>query len=808
MLVKESPFAKQVPLLGAEDATLEKISQAGLLSLSLQEMKVIQAYFQKQNRNPTDVELETLAQTWSEHCKHKTFGAVIDYEEKGRGSRTYDNLLKSTIMRATKELDKSWCWSTFKDNAGIIAIDEEWGIAFKAETHNHPSALEPYGGAGTGLGGVIRDIMGVGLGAKPVMNTDVFAFAPADLPSNKIPKGVLAPQRIIDGVVAGVRDYGNRMGIPTANGAVYYDEGFVANPLVFCGTVGLIPRSKVNKEVRPGDLVVSMGGRTGRDGIHGATFSSAPLEGGITSSVVQIGHAIMEKRTLDVLMQARDLGFYRAITDCGAGGFSSAVGELGSETGVRVDLEKAPLKYEGLMPWEIWLSESQERMVLAVPPAHWESLKALCESEDVEVSVIGEFTSDKMLSVCYESQVLGSLSMEFLHDGMPRIHAKAEWIPRSEVLGPKAVLKKSDLGARGSNYGALLVKLLSHPNIASKKAIVQQYDHEVQGGSVVKPFAGFEQQGPSDACVFKPRVDATQGIVVSNGFNPSYSDLDPYWMAACAIDEALRNLVAVGGDINHTAILDNFCWGNPKDPHELAGLVRASQACYDMAKAYGTPFISGKDSLNNTWRDTKGKIRSIPGSLLISAIGVIQDATRVVTMDVKQPGDLIYVVGETREELGGAHLWKVLGKPSKGIVPRVNATRARETFVLIREAILKGYIRACHDISEGGLAVAAAEMAFAGDWGMDLDLSKVVSSFPRPQDAAILFSESPSRFVVEVPEIARQGFESLLGAYASRIGRVTKSKKFVVRSGGKSKTVLIREPLDKLQKAWEGVKRG
>ena len=808
MLVKESATAKLVSLLGANDAALEKISRAGLLSLSLEEMKTIQAYFQKQNRNPTDVELETLAQTWSEHCKHKTFAAVIDYEEKGRGSRTYDNLLKTTIMRATKELDKPWCWSTFKDNAGIIAIDEEWGIAFKAETHNHPSALEPYGGAGTGLGCVIRDIMGVGLGAKPVMNTDVFAFAPADLPANLIPKGVLAPQRIIDGVVAGVRDYGNRMGIPTSNGAVYYDEGFVANPLVFCGTVGLIPKSKVNKEVRPGDFVVSMGGRTGRDGIHGATFSSAPLEGGITSSVVQIGHAIVEKRTLDVLLQARDLGLYRSITDCGAGGFSSAVGELGAETGVRVDLDKAPLKYEGLMPWEIWVSESQERMALAVPPAQWPALHALCESEDVEATIIGEFTSDKQLSICYDGRVMGALTMDFLHDGMPRVHAKAEWTPKSEVLSPKSQVQRKDFGQRTSDFGPILLKLLSHPNIASKKAIVQQYDHEVQGGSVVKPFAGFEQSGPGDACVFKPRVDASQGIVISNGFNPSYSELDPYWMAACAIDEALRNLVAVGGDINHTAILDNFCWGNPKDPAELAGLVRASQACYDMAKAYGVPFISGKDSLNNTWRDTKGKIRSIPGSLLISAIGVIQDATRVVTMDVKQPGDLIYLIGETREELGGSHLWKVLGKPTKGIVPRVNATRARETFVLIREAILKGYIRACHDLSEGGLAVAAAEMAFAGDWGMDLDLSKVSTAFPRPLEAAILFSESPSRFLVEVPDIARQGFESLLGAYASRIGRVTKSKNLVVRSGGKVKTVFIRQPLSKLQKAWEGKSHG
>ena len=424
-----------------------EISRVGLLSLNLQEMKAIQSYFDRQGRNPTDVELETIAQTWSEHCKHKTFSGVIEYEEKGRGSRVYDNLLKSTIMKATQELDRPWCWSVFKDNAGVIEFDEEWGVAFKAETHNHPSALEPYGGAGTGLGGVIRDILGVGLGAKPVLNTDVFAFAPKDMPARKIPRGVLPPRRIIQGVIAGVRDYGNRMGIPTANGAVYFDDRYVANPLVFCGTVGLIPKDKVEKEVKPGDLIVSLGGRTGRDGIHGATFSSAALEEGISSSVVQIGHAIMEKRTMDVLLQARDQGLFRAITDCGAGGFSSAVGELGSETGVAVDLEKAPLKYEGLLPWEIWVSESQERMVLAVPPEKWPALKALAESENVEATVIGEFAQDQKLTMRYRGEIIGQLDMEFMHDGMPRVHRKAVWIPGAE---PPMTRAPAPLRAEGS----------------------------------------------------------------------------------------------------------------------------------------------------------------------------------------------------------------------------------------------------------------------------------------------------------------------------------------------------------------------
>lgn len=787
---------QSVSLLGASDKKLMEISRKGLLSLSLQEMKTIQDYFKNVGRDPSDVELETIAQTWSEHCKHKTFSGVIEYEEEGRGSRVYDNLLKSTVMRVTRELDYSWCWSTFKDNAGIIALDDEWGIAFKAETHNHPSALEPYGGAGTGIGGVIRDILGVGLGAKPVLNTDVFAFAPEDMPDRKIPKGVLPPRRIIAGVVAGVRDYGNRMGIPTANGAVYYDERFAANPLVFCGTVGLIPKSKVNKSVEPGDLVVTMGGRTGRDGIHGATFSSAPLEAGISSSVVQIGHAIMEKRVMDVLLQARDRNLYRGITDCGAGGFSSAVGELGSETGVRVDLEKAPLKYAGLAPWEIWVSESQERMVLAVPPDQWSALQALCQTEGVEATVIGEFVQDGQLTVCYRGETVGTLDMKFLHDGMPRIRQKAVWVGQ-----PETQKKPTEATVKMKDAGKVIHRLLAHPNIASKKWIVRQYDHEVQGGSVVKPFVGFNQAGPSDACVFRPRFDSPKGVVVSNGFNPSYGDIDPYWMAAAAIDEALRNLVAVGGDVRYAAILDNFCWGNPQDPNELAALVRACQACYDIAKGFGVPFISGKDSLNNTWKDAKGKIHQIPRSLLISAIGVMPDVSRAVTSDLKESGDWIYLIGETRSELGGSHLWKVLGKPVHGTLPHVLVAQAKSDYELLFNAIQKGCVRASHDLSEGGLAVAAAEMAFSGGLGIDIDISRM-SATPGITDLALLFSESPSRLLVEVPDIARPVFEGILKRRATRIGRVTKTK-FLTLRNGRTKHQWAKEPIDALQKSWE-----
>ncbi|MBV9080919.1 MAG: hypothetical protein JO102_07365, partial [Elusimicrobia bacterium] len=428
-----------VPIREASDADLERISREGLLSLTLEEMRTIQNHFRSLNRDPFDAELETIAQTWSEHCFHKTFRAAYTYSEanldgeeplaKG-GPRTYANLIKETIFRCTHELNLPWCLSVFKDNAGVIAFDESDAVCFKVETHNHPSALEPYGGAGTGIGGVIRDVLGCGLGGKPVMNTDVFCFGPLDTDSKTLPEGALHPKRIARGVVSGVRDYGNRMGIPTANGAVYFDRGYIGNPLVFCGTVGLLPVSAIEKAVRPGDLVVAMGGRTGRDGIHGATFSSAPLEKGITSSVVQIGDAIVEKKTMDVLLQARNKRLYRAVTDCGAGGFSSAIGELGKDTGVRIDLAKAPLKYAGLQPWEIWLSESQERMVLAVPPENWMTLRALCLQENVEAVVLGDFTNDKRLTVDYGSTNVVTLDMNFLHDGAPQLKLEAVWDSR------------------------------------------------------------------------------------------------------------------------------------------------------------------------------------------------------------------------------------------------------------------------------------------------------------------------------------------------------------------------------------------
>lgn len=782
-------LVRMIKILDAGEKELEKISKDNLLALARDEMLAIKDYFRDRKRNPTDVELETIAQTWSEHCKHKTLTGLIEYEENSN-KELISNLLKNTVMKATNELNKKWCLSVFKDNAGIISFDDKYAIAFKVETHNHPSALEPYGGAGTGIGGVIRDILGVGLGAKPILNTDVFCFGMPDAPFRKIPKGVLHPKRIMKGVVAGVRDYGNRMGIPTASGAVLFDERYTSNPLVYCGTVGIMPRDKCKKEVSAGDLILAVGGRTGRDGIHGATFSSLSLEENIEASVVQIGNPIIEKKITETILQARDKGLYKAITDCGAGGFSSAVGELGEDCGAKVYLDRAPLKYAGLLPWEIWVSEAQERMVLAVPPKNLEAILKIFKSEDVEAAVIGAFTDDRKLTLYYKDKMVCNLDMEFLHEGVPKIKRKAVWKDR-DYPEPEIRQKK--------NYTEDLKKILSSLNVCSKEWVIRQYDHEVQGASVLKPLQGSANDGPGDACVIRPIPDSPSGIAVSNGINPKYGDIDTYWMAASSIDEALRNIVSVGGDIRYTALLDNFCWGSTKDPAQIGSLVRAARACYDMAKGFEVPFISGKDSLNNEYVDEKGNNLSIPPTLLISAVAIIKDLRKTISMDIKEKGGLIYIVGLTKDELGGSHYYAIHNFIGSN-VPRVNAAKAKKLMLALNEAIRKGLVRACHDCSEGGLAAACAEMAFAGGLGMEINLKRVPAELFR--DDKILFSESNSRFIVEIKAKDKKAFEDCLkGNNFAQIGKVIQKKYFTTR--GLKGNIIIKSDIGELKEAWQ-----
>ena len=792
---------KQIPILNADADELLRISQEGLLSLNLAEMQAIQAHFAELERNPTDVELETIAQTWSEHCVHKTFKSMIEYAEKGRETEMIDGLFKTYIQRATEEIGAEWCVSVFTDNAGIIEFDDNYNIVFKVETHNHPSAIEPYGGAGTGIGGVIRDSLGTGLGAKPILNTDVFCFGLPDLSYDELPKGALHPKRIFKGVVSGVRDYGNRMGIPTANGAILFDPRYTGNPLVYCGNVGLIPKDRCDKTVEPGDLIVAVGGRTGRDGIHGATFSSLELDDTSESlgSVVQIGNPIMEKKIVDALMQARDRQLYRNITDCGAGGFSSAVGEMGQEIGADVHLENIPLKYTALDPWEIWLSEAQERMVIAAPPENLDELMAICEAESVEATVLGTFTDTHRLRVFYRGEVVGDLDMEFLHNGLPRHTKKAVWDPPQHPEPTSGHLDSVQLTED-------LCRILASPNVASKEWVIRQYDHEVQGGLVLKPLVGRENDGPGDACITTPVLGSRKGVVVANGINPKYGDIDPYDSAAAAIDEALRNIIAVGGNLEQTALLDNFSWGNPDKHDRLGGLVRSARACYDIAVVYGTPFISGKDSLYNEYRDTTtGEQLAIPPTLLISAICVMPDVSKAVSMDVKSPGNRIYVIGKTYAELGGSHYYAIHGFIGNS-VPKVRPVEGKGTMEALSLAIDQGLVRSCHDCSEGGIGVAAAEMAFAGGLGMRLSLTNVPCEVDVATDDVLLFSESNSRFVAEVAPEKQEAFEKCMASIPiGCIGTVVESTDFVVH--GTDGSAIVETTIDRLKESWQGTFR-
>lgn len=799
---------KRIPIRDVDDAELMRISREGLLSLNHVEMKAIQHYFVQQGREPTDVEIETIAQTWSEHCVHKTFKSRIEYAENDGTVEFIDGLFNSYIRRATEEIGKDWCVSVFVDNAGIVEFDNEYNIAFKVETHNHPSAIEPYGGAGTGIGGVIRDCLGTGLGAKPILNTDVFCFGPLDLAYDQLPTGSLHPRRVFKGVVAGVRDYGNRMGIPTANGAILFDSRFTGNPLVFCGNVGLIPKNRCEKSVQSGDLILAVGGRTGRDGVHGATFSSLELDDASEGlgSVVQIGNPIMEKKIVDVLMEARDHGLYRSITDCGAGGFSSAVGEMGKDIGAEVHLENVRLKYEGLAPWEIWLSEAQERMVLALPPENLAEMMELCEAELVEATVLGEFTDSQKLRVSYDGELAAELDMHFLHDGLPTLTKKAIWeIPcHPEPPGGMRLALENNVSGIGNttDFTQDLCAILGSPNVASKEWVIRQYDHEVQGGVVLKPLVGIENDGPSDACVITPVLGSQRGIVVSNGINPKYSDIDPYHSAAAAIDEALRNIIAVGGTLESTALLDNFSWGNPDKPDRLGGLVRAAKACYDIATAYGTPFISGKDSLYNEYRDTTtGKQLAIPSTLLISACCVIPDVKRAITMDAKSPGNLIYVLGKTYRELGASHYYDIHGFVGNS-VPIVRPEEGKATMVALSRAVEERLIYSCHDCSEGGIGVAAAEMAFSGGFGMELDLASVPRDAEVASDDVLLFAESNSRFIVEVSRGNRTAFEERMeGVPCGCIGRTINPPIFVIKGIGRE--TVVETQIYQLKEAWQ-----
>ncbi|MGK0289134.1 MAG: phosphoribosylformylglycinamidine synthase II [bacterium] len=798
------------------DSILE-LSKQRTLALSTEEADVIYSWFQKSDvieqrkeaglpEQPTDIELEVIAQTWSEHCKHKIFNATVAYEDENGNVEQIKSVYKSYVKQSTNDIRKAlgkddWCLSVFKDNAGVIKFNDDWSFVFKVETHNSPSALDPYGGALTGIVGVNRDPFGTGMGAKLLFNTDVFCFGSPTY-DKKLPKRLLHPSRIYEGVRLGVEHGGNQSGIPTINGAIVFDDCFVGKPLVFCGTGGMMPAKHLDtlghdKDIEPGELIVMCGGRIGLDGIHGATFSSVALDENSPVSAVQIGDPITQKRMFDFLWEAKEEGLYSCITDNGAGGLSSSVGEMAIFSGgCKLHLDKAPLKYQGLHPWEIFISEAQERMTLAVPKENIERFLELSKQLQVESNVLGEFTDSGYLEAYYDGKLVAQLEMEFLHEGLPPMEIPAKWTP------PK--LSEPDF-AQPEDLGVELKTLLGTLNICSKESVIRQYDHEVQGGSVIKPLTGIKNDGPSDAAVIRPIFDTMEGIAVANGICPRYSAIDSYHMMACAIDEGIRNLVAVGTPLDQVAGLDNFCWPDPVESdhtpdgkYKMAQLIRANKALYEYAVGFGVPCISGKDSMKNDAVLDGQKISILP-TVLFSTVGKVQDVRKCITMDVKQPKDLVYLIGETFDELGGSEYYHQKGFLGAN-VPKVNLEKAKNRYHKVAEAIQQGLVASNHDCSDGGAAVALAEIAFAGGYGLDLKLDEVIQASQLRADK-FFFSESQSRFVLTVRPENKEKFEAIMnGDSIFYLGEVKEGSKLQFKLDGKS---ILDEDLDTLKDSWQ-----
>ncbi|OGG66332.1 hypothetical protein A3D71_04760 [Candidatus Kaiserbacteria bacterium RIFCSPHIGHO2_02_FULL_55_20] len=777
--------------LDVDDTELARIGKEGIanadgtrrgpLSLSLKQLNVIRAYFssgggsasdgKKQKRAPTDIELEALAQAWSEHCKHTIFADPLDEVKEG----IYKRYIKGATEKIRKAKGKKdFCVSVFKDNSGAIAFDEKYLITHKVETHNSPSGLDPFGGSVTAIGGVNRDCLGFGLGAKPIANTYGFCVAsPNDTTElfrdAKKTQPLLPARRILEGVIRGINAGGNQSGIPTPLGFIAVDSSYRGKPLVFGGTVGLIPRTVLGKKMyekkaKAGDYIIMLGGRVGLDGIHGATFSSESLSSGSPATAVQIGDPITQKKLSDMLIrEARDKGLYSSITDDGAGGLSGSVGEMARESGgALVELEKVPLKYPGLAPWQIWLSESQERMTLAVPKTKWAAFKKICGRHDVEATRIGEFTKSKRCVIRHKGKVISDISLDFLHDGRP-VEQQKSAAPRSNHQGNALMVA----GKQG-NHVETLLRMLAGPNVGSISFVSQQYDHEVQGSSVTKPLQG-KGRVNADAAVLQPLFDSKKGVVLSHGYAPWYSALDTYAMAAASIDTAVRNAIAAGCSRDYLAILDNFCWSSSEKPERLYELKQAATACYDIATAYGTPFISGKDSMYNDFRGytADGKpthIAALP-TLLVSAIGVIPDVEKAMTIDLKRVGDLVYVVGETDDELGASEYG------AAGAVPVVDVKKNAKVYDAVSKAIQKGLVASAIGVGRGGLGVAFAKSSVAGQLGSSLNLNMLPGAAKSPE--AILFSESQGRFVISVPRKGQREFEEMMNGIAlTNIGEV------------------------------------
>jgi phosphoribosylformylglycinamidine synthase subunit PurSL len=756
------------------------------LALFRDDMIAVQAYYRDKGREPTDVELEVIAQTWSEHCKHRIFGARIEHTLNGQ-PEVVDGLFKNYIKETSERImarKPGFVLGCFVDNAGFIALDDTQAVCLKVETHNHPSAIEPYAGANTGLGGVIRDILGAGKGARPVANLDIFCFGAPDTPREKIKADdVIHPLGIMRGVVRGVRDYGNRMGIPTVNGAIQFDDTYIYNPLVFCGTAGVIPRADINKSMSAPLLIVAVGARTGRDGLKGATFSSVSLTTDSheeDKSAVQIGNPIEEKKVSDLILEARAQGLIAFITDCGAGGFSSAAGEMLSETGGELYLERAPLKEAGLSSWQIFLSESQERMVLAIEEKHLAALQKLADLYETEAIVLGQSDGSGILKVWHDGELVCELDCQRLHEA-PRRHLTAQWTQAAAVTAPSAASLDEQAGAR-------LHQLLADYAICSREPIIREYDHQVQGNTVLTPLAGATGDAPQDAAVV--RIDRTPAhMALACSLLPEWGKTDPARMGAAVVDECVRQLVAVGAHPDRIAILDNFCVGNPEDPRELGALVETTKSMCAAAEVYGTPFVSGKDSFYNYFETSEGPV-SIPVTALVSGMGIVEKKEHVIGSSLRRADSLLVLIGQLTPALGGSVYARQ--QSLRGLeVPHTDPVANAALYRAYHAAVTAGLILSCHDISEGGLAVTLAEMAFSMKAGLELKTD------------APLFAETPGVFVAEIAPTDLDALKKHLGAIPHTLLGQATAQHQNLRLTRPDARVILDESLASLKVSWQ-----
>lgn len=786
---------RHIPVRELSEAELTKLSQDMKLSLSTEDMLVVQQIFREIDREPTDVELEVIAQTWSEHCKHRIFAATIQHTVNGK-TEEIKSMYKTFIQRPSKEImaqKPGFVLSCFVDNAGFIKLDDNLSVCLKAETHNHPSAIEPYAGANTGLGGVIRDILGAGKGAKPIANLDVFCFGAPDTPQEMVEgHNIIHPLGIMRGVVHGVRDYGNRMGIPTTSGAIQFDPTYIYNPLVFCGTAGVIPQSDIAKEMKPGLAVVVIGGRTGKDGLHGATFSSAAMgEESATEDqqAVQIGNPIEEKKTLDVILEARERGLIEFVTDCGAGGFSSAAGEMLSETGGNLYLERAPLKETGMLSWQIFLSESQERMVLAVKPENLEELQSLADTFQTEMTVLGESNDSGVLRVWHNGELVVEMDNSKLHDA-PTKYLTSTFTPAPALQG---------VTLDDSNLAADLKQVFGDFAIVSREPIIREYDHEVQGNTVLKPLAGATADAPQDASVID--IDGSDKLMsLALAILPEWGKTDPYAMGTGTVDETVRQLVLAGTNPDKIALLDNFCMGNPECPTELGRIVECAKGIREAALAYGAPYVSGKDSFYNYFETEDGPV-NIPVTFLCSGFGVVEDPDHVRGASLRRNNSRIFIVGNTEDEMGASVYARLKGVKDCKVPQTDNKANYAIYKQYYEKALTQGLVLSAHDLSEGGLAVAAAEMAFSGKGGICIDLDKLPTVGGWQNNAVPCFSESTGRFLVEVDEdMADEFAAAMAGTPCACIGTATTDGKLTITAKG---TPVLEAEVAELKHIWK-----